>query len=229
MKTLKNVKDHFEEEAKEYDELILKLIPKYNEMVKFLISSIPFEDSKAIKVLDLGCGTGNITIAVKKRYPIAKITCIDLAERMINIAKYKLSKYNDIYYNLGDLRKIQFGCDYDLIISSLALHHLQTDQEKISIYHKIYDSLKEGGAFYNADTILASSEYLENVNIEQWKDFMRITISNEEIEEKWLPTYYKEDYPAPLIKQVDWLREVGFNNVDVTWKYINGAVFGGIK
>ena len=229
MKTLKNVKDHFEEEAKEYDELILKLIPKYNEMIESLINSIPFEDSKTIEVLDLGCGTGNITSAVKKRYPHAKITCIDLAEQMINITKFKLSKYNDIKYLLGDLREIPFGADYDLIISSLALHHLQTDQEKISIYHKIYDSLKEGGAFYNADNILASSEYLENVNMKQWKDFMRKTISNKEIEEKWLPTYYEEDYPAPLIKHVDWLREVGFKNVDVTWKYINGAVFGGIK
>ncbi len=229
MKTLKNVKDHFEEEAKEYDELILKLIPKYNEMIESLINSIPFEDSKTIEVLDLGCGTGNITSAVKKRYSHAKITCIDLAEQMINITKFKLSKYNDIKYLLGDLREIPFGADYDLIISSLALHHLQTDQEKISIYHKIYDSLKEGGAFYNADNILASSEYLENVNMKQWKDFMRKTISNKEIEEKWLPTYYEEDYPAPLIKHVDWLREVGFKNVDVTWKYINGAVFGGIK
>ncbi|MCE5213610.1 MAG: class I SAM-dependent methyltransferase [Methanobacterium sp.] len=229
MNSLKNVKDHFEEEAKEYDELILKLIPKYDEMIKSLIISIPFEDSKEIKVLDLGSGTGNITIAVKKRYTNAKITCVDLAERMINIAQYKLSKYKDINYHLGDLRKIQFDSDYDLIISSLALHHLQTDQEKINIYHKIYDSLKEGGAFYNADNILASSKYLENVNIKQWKDFMRKNISSEEIEEKWLPTYYKEDYPAPLITQVDWLREIGFKNVDITWKYINGAVFGGIK
>jgi tRNA (cmo5U34)-methyltransferase len=160
---------------------------------------------------------------------MAKISCIDLAERMISITKYKLSKYDDIEYHLGDLREIPFGSDYDLIISSLALHHLQTDQEKISIYQKIYDSLKEGGAFYNADSILASSEYLENVNMKQWKLFMRKTISNKEIEEKWLPTYYEEDYPAPLIKHVDWLRDIGFKNVDVTWKYINGAVFGGIK
>ncbi len=229
MKSLKNVKDHFEEEAKGYDELILKLIPHYKGMIKSLISSIPFEDSKSIKVLDLGCGTGNITAEVKKRYTNAHVTCIDLAEHMIDIARFKLTEYNDIKYKVGDLRHIPFDNDYDLIISSLALHHLQTDEEKIAVYHKIYNSLKEGGVFYNADNVLASSKYLENVSIEHWKEFMRKTITEKEIKEIWLPTYYEEDYPAPLIKHLDWLREIGFKEVDVTWKYVMGAVFGGVK
>ena len=229
MNSLNRVKDHFEEEAREYDELILKLIPNYVEMVKSLISSIPFEDSKPIKVLDLGCGTGNITLAVKKRYPRAQVTCVDLAERMIELAQFKLSEYDDIKYKVGDLRNIQFESDYDLILSSLALHHLQSDEEKIAAYQKIYQSLKKGGAFYNADSVTSSSDYLKKVGIEQWKEFMRKTIPEDEIEEQWLPRYYEEDFPAPLVKQVDWLRQVGFKNVDVTWKYVQGAVFGGIK
>jgi tRNA (cmo5U34)-methyltransferase len=226
---LKDVKDHFEEEAKGYDELILKLIPNYNEMIKSLIASIPFENSIPIKVLDIGCGTGNITFEVKKRYPHAHVTCIDLAENMIEIAQFKLSKYDDIEYHVTDLRDFQFDNDYDLIISSLALHHLQTDGEKIAIYRKIYDALKDGGVFYNADTVMASNEYLEKISIEYWKAFMLETISIKEIEEIWLPKYYEEDYPAPLISHVDWLRQVGFKDVDITWKYVMGAVFGGVK
>lgn len=226
---MENVKKHFEEEAKEYDELILKLIPNYKEMITSLINCIPFEASKPIKVLDLGCGTGNVTREVKKRYKHAYITCIDLAEDMINVAQFKLSEYDDIQYQVADLREVDFGNDYDLVISSLALHHLKTDDEKIAIYQKIYDALKEGGVFYNADNVLASNDYLNNVNLEQWKDFMLRTISQEEIEKKWLPIYYKEDHPAPLIDHVDWLRNLGFKDVDVTWKYINGAVFGGVK
>ena len=229
MNSLQSVKDHFEEEAKEYDELILNLIPEYNGMIKSLISSIPFEDTESIKVLDLGCGTGNITAAVIKRYNGAKVTCVDLAEHMIELSQYKLSQYTDISYHVGDLRHMEFDRDYDLIISSLAMHHLKTDEEKIEVYQKIYNSLKEGGVFYIADNVLASTKYLENVNIEDWKDFMKQTITEKEIEEKWLPTHYKEDHPAPLIDHLDWLRDVGFKKVDVTWKYVMGAVFGGIK
>jgi len=229
LNSVKIVKNHFEEEALEYDELILKIIPDYKGMIKSLISSIPFKNSNSIKVLDLGCGTGNITLALKKRYPKAKVTCVDLAEQMIDMARFKLSEYDDIEYLKGDLREIQFDIDYDLIISSLALHHLQTDEEKIAIYQKIYDSLKEGGAFYNADNVLASSKYLEKISIEHWKEFMRKSMTDKEIDELWLPRYYEEDYPAPIIQHVDWLRDIGFKNVDVTWKYILGAVFGGIK
>jgi len=145
---LKDVKNHFEEEAEEYDGLILKLIPNYKEMIDSLIRSIPFESSKPIKVLDLGCGTGNITKEVKKRYPQAHVTCVDLAENMIEIAQYKLAEYEDIEYHVADLRDFQYGEDnYDLIISSLAMHHLQTDEEKIVIYQKIYDALTNGGVF----------------------------------------------------------------------------------
>lgn len=229
MNSLKTVKDHFEEEAREYDELILKLIPHYKEMVKSLIKSIPFEENKSVKVLDLGCGTGNITLAVKERYSNAYVTCVDLAERMIDLTQFKLSKYDDIEYHVGDLRDLKSNCEYDIVISSLAMHHLRTDAEKFAVYQKIYDSLKEGGVFYNADNVRASNEYLESVNINDWKDFMLKSLTEKEIDEKWLPTHGKEDYPVTLIKHIDWLREVGFKEVDVTWKHVMGAVFGGVK
>jgi len=226
---VEKVKNHFEEESREYDNLILKLIPRYKEMITSLIASIPFDSSKPIKVLDLGCGTGNTSKAVKNRFPHANITCIDLAESMIEMARYKLSKYDDIEYHVADMREFEFGCGYDLVISSLAMHHLETDEEKIEIYRRIYDALRKGGAFYNGDNVLGSNQHLEKVNLEQWKEFMLESVSLREIEEKWLPTHYDEDHPASLMDHLDWLREVGFKEVDVVWKYIIGAVYGGVK
>ncbi|MDR2941590.1 MAG: hypothetical protein LBV17_03260 [Treponema sp.] len=43
MDRIKTVKDHFEEEADEFDKIILKLIPHYTEMIEALVMSIPFE------------------------------------------------------------------------------------------------------------------------------------------------------------------------------------------
>jgi len=85
------IKIHFEEEAREFDQIIFKLIPYYHEMIGALIAAIPFEASAKFKVIDLGCDTGSIAKRVKETYPNAQVTCVNLAENMIEMAKMKIS------------------------------------------------------------------------------------------------------------------------------------------
>jgi len=82
---MKNIKTHFEQEAAEFDGIIQKLIPYYNQMLDALVSVIPFPESRAIHVIDLGCGTGTIALRVKTRFRRAKITCVDIAENMLEM------------------------------------------------------------------------------------------------------------------------------------------------
>jgi tRNA (cmo5U34)-methyltransferase len=223
------VKKHFEEEAKEFDSIILKLIPYYPEMLDALISAIPFDKSSVIKVVDLGCGTGTISKRVNSVFPSAVITCVDIAENMIEMAKSKLSGHPDIRYQLGDFNRFDFDEKYDVAISSLSLHHLLTDEDKKNFYRRIYDALTPGGIFYNADNVIASNDYLQEIYMDKWKQFMLKKISEEEIENNWIPRYYDEDRPAKLLDQLIWLKEIGFTDVDVIWKYYNFAVYGGRK
>jgi tRNA (cmo5U34)-methyltransferase len=94
---------------------------------------------------------------------------------------------------------------------------------------RIYDGLSPGGVFYNADVVLASNERLQDTYMRQWRDFMRRSMSEQEIEDKWIPKYHAEDHPAKLIDQLKWLAEIGFDDVDVLWKQYNFAVYGGAK
>jgi tRNA (cmo5U34)-methyltransferase len=41
--------------------------------------------------------------------------------------------------------------------------------------------------------------------------------------------YREEDRPARFVDQLNRLRDIGFNGVDVIWKYYNFAVYGGVK
>lgn len=223
------VKSHFEEEAAEFDELILKLIPHYKEMIDALISSIPFNPENSIKVLDLGCGTGTITKSLKEKFKNANVTCLDLAENMIEMAKIKLDKYNDINYITGDFYHFIFPDKYDVIISSLALHHLVTDNDKKEFFAKIYEALNSDGVFFNADVVLGSNDYLQKLYLEKWKEFMNQSVSLEEIENKWIPAAEEEDNPTKLVDQLNWLHDIGFKDVDVIWKFYGGAVYGGFK
>ena len=223
------VKNHFEEEANEFDQIILQIIPYYSEMVDALIASIPFELSSRINVIDLGCGTGTIARRIKEVFPQSRICCLDLAENMIEMAKLKLADFSDTRFRVGNFNDYQFDDTYDVVISSLALHHMVTDEDKINFYQKIYTALKPGGVFFNADVILGSSEHNQAANMERWRGFMKKHVTDEEINNKWLVKYQAEDHPAKMMDQIAWLNALGFLEVDIIWKYYNYSVYGGRK
>jgi tRNA (cmo5U34)-methyltransferase len=226
---MSQVKDHFEDEAQQFDRVILTIIPHYPTMVQTLIDAIPFGNSESFRVVDLGCGTGNVAEQVLNAYPNAQMTCLDLAENMIAIARSKLARHPHVNYVTADINDFEFDNKYDAIISSLSLHHLASDDSKRDVYHRIYEALNSGGIFYNADVVLASNDFLQDLYMNKWRQFMANSLSPEEIEGTWIPKYKEEDHPAKLLDHLSWMTEVGFADVDVLWKYFNFAVYGGIR
>jgi tRNA (cmo5U34)-methyltransferase len=223
------VKAHFESEAKEYDDIIIKLIPYYHQMVGALIDSIHFNSDAALSVMDLGCGTGTIVKRISEKFPNSKIVCVDIASNMIDIARYKLSEHKDTEFITGDFSKIDFDKKFDVVVSSLALHHLENNKDKKTFYTEIYNILTDIGIFYNADVVLASTDFNQNMNINRWIEFMNKSVPMDEILNYWIPKYKTEDRPAKLMDQLKWLRDIGFKSVDVIWKYYNFSVFGGVR
>jgi tRNA (cmo5U34)-methyltransferase len=224
-----HIKAHFEEEAHEFDAVIRRLIPYYERMLEALILALPFEPSQPIHVLDLGCGTGTISRRIKSVWPKAKLTCLDLAENMLGMARTKLGSDPDVRYIRADFQDYAFDETWDAVVSSLALHHLASDRDKIEFYGKIFGALNPGGVFYNADVVLGSNAFLRERYMDQWRKFMSLRVSDEEIDGKWLPKYREEDRPAGLMDQLAWLRDKGFVDIDVVWKFYNYAVYGGSK
>jgi tRNA (cmo5U34)-methyltransferase len=229
MNDMSVIRNHFESEAQFYDELILKLIPFYKEMVEALISSIPFHESYNMKVLDLGCGTGTISKEIKQKFFHANFALVDIAEKMLDIAKNKINSNYILMSQNVDFYNYEFNEKYDVIISSLALHHLITNEDKQQFYKKIFNSLNDGGMFFNADVVLGSNDYLQKVYMEKWINYMKRKCDNDEIHNTWLVNYEKEDRPAKLLEQIQWLENIGFKDVDIIWKYYNFAVYGGYK
>ena len=224
---MNKVQDHFEQESPEFDDIIIKLVPYYSQMLDSLISSVPFPEDGKIKVIDLGCGTATVSKMVKERFPLASIHCVDFADSMIESARRKLSGYSGITYENADLSAYSFVGSYDVAVSSLVLHHLLTDNDKKEFYSKVYGALNPGGVFYNADNVIGSNEVNQENCMVHWRQFMQRTISKDEIEQKWIKKYEEEDHPAQLVEQLNWLKDIGYKDIDVIWKYFNFAVYGG--
>lgn len=225
MDKMESIKKHFEEEAAEYDGIIKNLIPYYSGMVEAIVNSMPFRASDCIEVIDLGCGTGTVSRAVKNACPHAKLTCLDISGKMLQIASGKLREAQDTTYINCSFTEFEFDKRYDAVVSSLALHHLVTREDKLDFYKKIYSGLNPGGVFINADLVLASADTLQAIYMKQWKNFMYKNVPADEVEKRWIPANLEEDSPASLTDHFEMLKEAGFTVMDVVWKYYNFAVY----
>ncbi len=101
-----------------------------------MVDLIPFEKDRELNIMDLGCGTGNLTKRIKKDYPNAGITCRDISPKMLEVARLKLNDYPDIEYFVNHFYDLKFKNQYDVVLSSFSLHHLITDQDKKNFIKK---------------------------------------------------------------------------------------------
>jgi tRNA (cmo5U34)-methyltransferase len=221
------VRDHFEGEAPVFDELILKLIPDYRGMVGALVGTLPFAADAPMRVIDLGCGSGTVARCIVDRFPNARITCMDVATNMIAAAREKLAGCGTPTFIVGDFASAELGGPYDAVVSSLALHHIESEGDKQAMYRRIRAALAPGGVFVNADVVLGGDDQLSARYVAHWAEWMAGNVGWDEVQSKWLPTYAAEDRPARLVDHLDWLRSSGFSGVDVVWKRDNFAVFCG--
>lgn len=102
--------------------------------------------------IDIGCGTGTLVTLVKSMYPNAKVTGLDPDEHVLEIAKKKAQKNNlDIEFIQAGAEKLPFPSkSFDVVISSLAFHHLPTEI-KMQALKEIYRVLKSSGEFLLVD------------------------------------------------------------------------------
>ena len=225
-----NAKTLYDNEADAFDYVIPNLIPFYSEIYNILTDSIPFNQYANLKILDIGCGTGTLAKILKEKFPNAKITCLDFSSNMLKVAKSKLTEYrDDINFLMGDFSKFDLKNKYDVVVSSFALHHIPSDEQKISMYKKIYESLNFNGIFYNADLVLGSSSHIKNLNLQKWKEHILGYFEEIEALDKLLPKYQADDNPSVLFTHLKWLDNVGFKEIETIWKYYNFAIYGGRK
>ena len=106
------------------------------------------------KVLDVGCGTGNLAIAVKKLAgDKGEVFGIDPAAEMIEFASNKARKIKlDIKFRIGAIENIPFPDNsFDVVLSTLMIHHLPGDELKLKGFSEIHRVLKPGGILLVVD------------------------------------------------------------------------------
>ena len=113
------------------------------------------------KVLDVGCGTGNLTLTAGK---YASAYGLDASPEMIEVARKKAKRSGSgTVFDVGLIEKIAFpDATFDVAISRLVIHHLP-DELKSRGFAEIFRVLKPGGLFFLADFMPPTNPILAHI------------------------------------------------------------------
>jgi tRNA (cmo5U34)-methyltransferase len=195
---------------------------------------LPFDTGQPFTFVDLGAGTGAAARTVLDHYPAARAILADFSPQMMAQGAVELEPYAGRYgYVEFDLTRpgdwpegIPFPVD--AVISSLSVHHLK-DERKRSLFAEIRAHLAPGGWYLNYDPVAAP----DPVAAEAWlragdrRDPSAAAKREHRTAEEQFRYENHVRYMIPLAPQIDFLREAGFEGVDVFWKDLDFAIYGG--
>jgi len=217
-KKIDDVNTFYDSISKKYTESIKRCVPRYNEMLCSLFDYLR-PDFNPKEILELGCGTGNLTQLIVLKYPNAKITAVDISEESINECKSRITLGNIEYINC-DFRELSFANSmFDLVLSSISIHHIE-DKAKEELFRNLFLWQTPNGILSFCDQFRGESKFIYNKHIETWKAYAQEqNVSNEEWE-MWMKHQQDHDYHATLSNHTKWLNEAGYSLIDCTRRFL---------
>ncbi|WP_195940162.1 class I SAM-dependent methyltransferase [Romboutsia sp. 1001713B170131_170501_G6] len=160
--------DQYKDFAFIYDELMNEV--DYNGWVEYIEEIIEKEGTKVQNILELACGTGNLTIPLtKKNYDIAGI---DISEEMLGVAREKAEKEGvELVLLQQDIAELDFDItNLDCVLCACdGFNYITYDEDLENVFKKTYELLKENGlfifdisSFYKLSSVLGNNMYGEN-------------------------------------------------------------------
>jgi 2-polyprenyl-3-methyl-5-hydroxy-6-metoxy-1,4-benzoquinol methylase len=134
-----------------YLPMVRAFVPGYDEIVQKIKERVLDKQSK--KVLDIGCGIGNIAKNILEESNNMELTCIDPAEGLVDCTKTKLKEYGNVKVLKTSIQDFETTERFDVIYSNLVLHNVPMKEKKETL-KKIYSLLELEGIFIWGDLIL---------------------------------------------------------------------------
>jgi len=167
------------------------------------------------RFLDIGAGGGRLLNLVKSVYPFAQCVALDFSPAMLEVLRKDWGDEPGVTIMEHDLAHAlpELG-SFDAVVSSFAIHHVPHDRKR-SLYGEVFSLLKPGGVFLNLEHVASPTLALHH----QFLEAMGNTPESEDPSNKLL------DFEV----QLDWLRQIGFVDVDCHWKWRELALLAGAK
>lgn len=177
------------------------------------------------QILDLGCGTGLEIGYILQRIPNARLICIDLAEKMLELLR---EKYQSV---LAQIEVVQasyldydFGSNrFDYVVASATMHHW-LPEPKLKLYRRIFEALKPGGRFIDDDYMVPEDQEWERL-----EQYIALGDSGALKDGE----YFHVDIPFSVPTERRIMEEAGFEEVQVIYEHYSethcNALLVGVK
>jgi tRNA (cmo5U34)-methyltransferase len=191
----------------------------------------------ATSILDIGCGAGNYTLKLLSKFqtgaglPKLDAILIDLSRPMLDraLARVIQATSGKVTTKQADIRELSISdSSFDIILAAAVLHHLRTESEWRAVFTKIFKALRPGGSFWISDLIEHSDPQVQSLMWERYGNYLA-AFKDTNYRNQVFAYIAQEDSPRPLMFQIDLLREVGFEDVEILHKNSCFAAFGAIK
>ncbi len=202
-----------------------------------LLSYLAYESADAFRILDLGAGTGALSLEILCRYPNVSLTCLDFSEAMLSHARERLEKFKGkVTFVQSNLRNPGWSKAVDgtfnAVVSSFVTH---TIPDKIqALYGELFRIVNSDGCFLSCDIFPPPGPVLEQLYHKSRLIERQYGIKMRTGEEKTIPEVEqqlnerREGYKAffegdnrilsigspTVMDHLRWLEEAGFDEVD---------------
>jgi len=169
----------------------------------------------ARRILDLGTGDGRLLALLRVDRPGIVGVGLDVSEPMLEAARERFADEGSIEIVRHDLAEPlpELG-SFDAVVSCFAIHHLH-DARKRALYADAFDRLVPGGGFCNLEHVASPTSRMHIA-------FYQALGCSPDFED---PSNHLLDVET----QLDWLRDVGFSDVDCYWKWLEMALLIGVR
>lgn len=167
------------------------------------------------RVLDLGSGDGRLLDLVLRHWPNGEGVALDFSPPMLAQLETRFGADARVEIVDHDLEvPLPSWGTFDAVVSSFAIHHLAHERKR-ELYAEVWALLEPGGVFCNLEHVASASSYGHG----RFLDAMGITPDEEDPSNKLLGVHV----------QLEWLRGIGFADVDCYWKWRELALLAGRK
>jgi tRNA (cmo5U34)-methyltransferase len=183
-----------------YLAMIRTEVPEYDTLQAQITSAARGIETTTPRVLDLGAGTGSTSRGVLDVHPGAQLVLVDENPGMLAVAREILPAANIEAVVVADLSDPLPAGPFDLVVSALAIHHLD-GAAKRALFAAVHNRLRAAGRFAMADVVVPA-------------DAAKVVTP-------LTPGYDKPDRAADLLA---WLHAAGFRTEHV-WSSPDLGVF----